>query len=47
MVFDLAISLNHCIHRRQTRVYNNEEKQCGPVYVTVGDGGNREGLALK
>ncbi|XP_019052298.1 PREDICTED: purple acid phosphatase 22-like [Nelumbo nucifera] len=30
----------------QTRVYNNKAEQCGPVQVTIGDGGNREGLAL-
>nr|DAD30549.1 TPA_asm: hypothetical protein HUJ06_009400 [Nelumbo nucifera] len=29
-----------------TRVYNNKAEQCGPVQVTIGDGGNREGLAL-
>lgn len=34
-------------YERFTRVYNNAENQCGPVYVTIGDGGNREGLALK
>jgi hypothetical protein len=31
----------------QTRVYDNEANPCGPVYITIGDGGNREGLALK
>ncbi|WVZ85531.1 hypothetical protein U9M48_032448 [Paspalum notatum var. saurae] len=30
----------------QTRVYDNEANPCGPVYITIGDGGNREGLAL-
>ncbi|KAJ4980386.1 hypothetical protein NE237_031223 [Protea cynaroides] len=33
-------------YERFTRVYNNDTNQCGPVYVTIGDGGNREGLAL-
>ncbi|TQD83320.1 hypothetical protein C1H46_031107 [Malus baccata] len=33
-------------YERFTRVYNNEADPCGPVYMTVGDGGNREGLAL-
>ncbi|XP_065616749.1 purple acid phosphatase 22-like [Quercus suber] len=33
-------------YERFTRVYNNKENECGPLYVTVGDGGNREGLAL-
>ena len=31
----------------QTRVYDNDTNPCGPVYITIGDGGNREGLALK
>lgn len=30
----------------QTRVYNNKADPCGPVYITIGDGGNREGLAM-
>ncbi|KAM2893152.1 hypothetical protein FF1_008540 [Malus domestica] len=34
-------------YERFTRVYNNEADPCGPVYMTIGDGGNREGLALK
>lgn len=29
----------------QKRVYNNKADQCGPIYITIGDGGNREGLA--
>ncbi|PIA59009.1 hypothetical protein AQUCO_00400097v1 [Aquilegia coerulea] len=33
-------------YERFTRVYNNEANPCGPVYVTIGDGGNREGLAM-
>ncbi|KAM3273694.1 hypothetical protein ACQJBY_043095 [Aegilops geniculata] len=32
-------------YERFTRVYGGMEDQCGPVYVTIGDGGNREGLA--
>ena len=31
----------------QTRIYNEEADACGPLYLTVGDGGNREGLALR
>ncbi|KAB2631554.1 purple acid phosphatase 22-like [Pyrus ussuriensis x Pyrus communis] len=34
-------------YERFTRVYNNKADPCGPVYMTIGDGGNREGLALK
>ncbi|KAL6650651.1 hypothetical protein ACP70R_009576 [Stipagrostis hirtigluma subsp. patula] len=33
-------------YERFKRVYNNEANPCGPVYITIGDGGNREGLAL-
>jgi 3',5'-cyclic AMP phosphodiesterase CpdA len=32
-------------YERFARVYNGEEDPCAPVYVTIGDGGNREGLA--
>lgn len=31
----------------QTRVYNEKADRCGPVHITIGDGGNREGLASK
>jgi len=31
----------------QTRIYDNKADPCGPLFVTIGDGGNREGLALK
>ncbi|KAK2418408.1 purple acid phosphatase [Trifolium repens] len=30
-----------------TRIYDNKADSCGPMYVTIGDGGNREGLALR
>lgn len=33
-------------YERFTRVYKNKADPCGPVYITIGDGGNREGLAL-
>lgn len=26
---------------------NNNADDCGPVHITIGDGGNREGLATK
>ncbi|URD79865.1 Calcineurin-like phosphoesterase [Musa troglodytarum] len=31
----------------QTRAYDNKANPCGPAYITIGDGGNREGLALQ
>ncbi|VAI15510.1 unnamed protein product [Triticum turgidum subsp. durum] len=34
-------------YERFARVYGDKEDQCGAVYVTIGDGGNREGLAEK
>ncbi|CAA0818846.1 Probable purple acid phosphatase 20 [Striga hermonthica] len=32
-------------YERFVRVYKNKADKCGPVYITIGDGGNREGLA--
>lgn len=32
---------------KQTRVYANKVDPCGIMHITVGDGGNREGLARK
>ncbi|KAG9458953.1 hypothetical protein H6P81_003461 [Aristolochia fimbriata] len=34
-------------YERFTRVYRGKADSCGPVHVTVGDGGNKEGLATK
>ncbi|XP_068660156.1 probable purple acid phosphatase 20 [Aristolochia californica] len=34
-------------YERFTRVYRGKEDNCGPVHITIGDGGNREGLASK
>lgn len=31
----------------QTRVYDGKADECGPVHITIGDGGNREGLAKR
>ncbi|KAH0635420.1 hypothetical protein KY285_035117 [Solanum tuberosum] len=33
-------------YERFTRVYDNKADPCGPIYMTIGDGGNREGLAM-
>ncbi|KAJ3703568.1 hypothetical protein LUZ61_007273 [Rhynchospora tenuis] len=32
-------------YERFTHVYNQKADPCGPVHITIGDGGNREGLA--
>ncbi|XP_050914268.1 probable purple acid phosphatase 20 [Lathyrus oleraceus] len=34
-------------YERFTRVYKDKSDNCGPVHITIGDGGNREGLATK
>ncbi|KAI9090608.1 hypothetical protein K1719_028461 [Acacia pycnantha] len=34
-------------YERFTRVYKDKADNCGPVHITIGDGGNREGLANK
>ncbi|KAK4281639.1 hypothetical protein QN277_013107 [Acacia crassicarpa] len=34
-------------YERFTRVYKDKADNCGSVYITIGDGGNREGLASK
>ncbi|GAB4856440.1 Probable purple acid phosphatase 20 [Ancistrocladus abbreviatus] len=34
-------------YERFTRVYQDQANNCAPVYITIGDGGNREGLATK
>jgi acid phosphatase type 7 len=35
------------VYERFARVHDGRADPCGPVYVTIGDGGNREGLADK
>ncbi|KAG1369667.1 Purple acid phosphatase 18 [Cocos nucifera] len=32
-------------YERFTRVYDNKKDDCAPVHITIGDGGNKEGLA--
>ncbi|KAK6147188.1 hypothetical protein DH2020_018100 [Rehmannia glutinosa] len=34
-------------YERFVRVYKDEANECGPVYINIGDGGNREGLASR
>ncbi|XP_017698163.2 purple acid phosphatase 22-like isoform X2 [Phoenix dactylifera] len=41
-----AVFVGHVhAYERFKRVYDNEANSCGPVHITIGDGGNREGLA--
>ncbi|WCJ34329.1 purple acid phosphatase 22 [Euphorbia peplus] len=42
---DLVFSGHVHAYERFTRIYNNKADPCGPAYITIGDGGNREGLA--
>ncbi|KAL9255896.1 putative purple acid phosphatase 20 [Drosera capensis] len=34
-------------YERFTRVYNGQANNCAPMYINIGDAGNREGLASK
>uniref|UniRef100_A0A5B6YRV8 Purple acid phosphatase n=1 Tax=Davidia involucrata TaxID=16924 RepID=A0A5B6YRV8_DAVIN len=34
-------------YERFTHVYKGQANNCGPVHITIGDGGNREGLATE
>ncbi|KAF9599363.1 hypothetical protein IFM89_036849 [Coptis chinensis] len=34
-------------YERFARVYSDKADNCGPIHITIGDGGNREGLASK
>ncbi|XP_058739068.1 purple acid phosphatase 22-like [Vicia villosa] len=44
---DLVFAGHVHAYERFTRIYDDKADSCGPMYVTIGDGGNREGLALK
>ncbi|VAH47620.1 unnamed protein product [Triticum turgidum subsp. durum] len=44
---DVVFSGHVHAYERFTRVYDNEANPCGPVHITIGDGGNREGLAFE
>ncbi|XP_054782629.1 purple acid phosphatase 22-like [Prosopis cineraria] len=44
---DLVFSGHVHAYERFSRIYDDRADSCGPMYVTIGDGGNREGLALK
>ncbi|GMP84521.1 hypothetical protein CsSME_00038019 [Camellia sinensis var. sinensis] len=42
---DVIFSGHVHAYERFTRVYKEKTDNCGPVYINIGDGGNREGLA--
>jgi Icc-related predicted phosphoesterase len=44
---DIVIGGHVHAYERTTRVYANKVDPCGIMHITVGDGGNREGLARK
>ncbi|KAH1226964.1 hypothetical protein AAZX31_11G260400 [Glycine max] len=46
--YGIDIVFNGHVHayERSNRVYNYTLNPCGPVYITVGDGGNREKMAI-
>jgi hypothetical protein len=44
---DLVFAGHVHAYERFTRIYDNKADSCGPMYMTIGDGGNREGLALR
>lgn len=50
MLYNARVDIVYAGHvhayERFTRVYDNKADRCGPIYVTIGDGGNREGLAM-
>ncbi|XP_042513597.1 purple acid phosphatase 15 [Macadamia integrifolia] len=47
--YGVDIVFNGHVHayERSNRIYNYTLDPCGPVYITVGDGGNREKMAIK
>ncbi|KAH1123176.1 hypothetical protein J1N35_006336 [Gossypium stocksii] len=44
---DIVFSGHVHAYEQFTRIYDKKPNPCGPVYITIGDGGNRDGLALK
>lgn len=43
---DIVFSGHVHAYERSNRVYNYTVDPCGPVHITVGDGGNREKMAI-
>ncbi|KAK4481175.1 hypothetical protein RD792_012056 [Penstemon davidsonii] len=44
---DLVFAGHVHAYERFERVYKDQANECGPAYINVGDGGNREGLAKR
>lgn len=44
---DVVFSGHVHAYERFDRVYNNKVDPCGAVHITIGDGGNKEGLAKR
>ncbi|XP_047310902.1 purple acid phosphatase 18-like [Impatiens glandulifera] len=44
---DIVLAGHVHAYERSKRVYNGRSDPCGAVHITIGDGGNREGLAHK
>ena len=44
---DISFSGHVHAYERNHRVYNGQRDAKAPVYITIGDGGNREGLYTK
>ncbi|KAK6944019.1 Iron/zinc purple acid phosphatase-like C-terminal domain [Dillenia turbinata] len=45
MPFEESGSQSNLYYSFDTRVYQDQANKCGPTYITIGDGGNHEGLA--
>lgn len=41
---DLVLQAHVHAYERADRILNNKLDACGPLYITIGDGGNRQGL---
>uniref|UniRef100_A0A0C9QL22 Purple acid phosphatase n=1 Tax=Wollemia nobilis TaxID=56998 RepID=A0A0C9QL22_9CONI len=44
---DIVLAGHVHAYERSTRVYMRNADPCGPIHITVGDGGNHEGLASR
>ncbi|KAJ4783029.1 Purple acid phosphatase [Rhynchospora pubera] len=44
---DLVLAGHVHAYERSKRVYKGKVDSCGPMHITIGDGGNREGLARR